>query len=96
MLTTEDEVRSILVANFHAQMSGLAAAAVMRDDAADREFSALTVALSEEDFQQAKSEIQKFRRKLHSILERSPSGVKKVVAHLNIQLFKLTRTGRRR
>ncbi|HKY64545.1 MAG TPA: TIGR02147 family protein [bacterium] len=96
MLTTEDEVRSVLVANFHARMSQLAAESVMRDGAADREFSALTVALSEADFRRAKTEIQKFRRKLHSILEQGQVGSKTLVAHLNIQLFKLTRAGRRR
>jgi uncharacterized protein (TIGR02147 family) len=91
MITTEDEVRSISVANFHVQMSQLAARAVMKEDAADREFSALTVAVSKEDFQKAKSEIQKFRRKLHSILEKNGGGAKDRVAHLNIQLFKITK-----
>ena len=96
MLTTEDEVRSVSVANFHVQMSQMAARAVMKDDARDREFSALTVAVSAEEFQKAKTEIQKFRRKLHSILESKKGSPKTTVAHLNIQLFKLTKPGGKR
>lgn len=91
MITTEDEVRSISVANFHVQMSQMAARAVMKERAMDREFSALTVAVSKEDFQTAKTEIQKFRRKLHWILEKNKQGAKSCVAHLNIQLFKITK-----
>lgn len=91
MLTTDDKVRSLSVANFHVEMSRLAARVVMEEPAKDREFSALTVAISEEGFQKAKEEIQKFRKTLHSILEQENGGPKDMVGHINVQLFKLSR-----
>lgn len=90
MLTTQDEVRSLSVANFHVQMSQLAARAVMQEKARDREFSALTVVMSEQAFRKAKEEIQKFRKKLHSILEQENEDPKNFVGHVNLQLFKLS------
>ncbi len=91
MITTGDEVSSIAVANFHVQMCQMAARAVMQEDAKNREFSALTIVTSEASFQKAKQEIQKFRKKLHSILEQESDGLKQFVAHLNFHLFKLNR-----
>jgi hypothetical protein, TIGR02147 len=93
MIATEDEVRSIAVANFHDQMCQMAMRSVMKDDAKDREFSALTIVSSGKSFQRAKKEIQKFRKKLHSILEQEDEQPKTFVAHLNLQLFKLSKDG---
>jgi len=90
MLTTEDEVNSISAANFHVQMSQLAGRAVMQEQSGEREFSTLTIITSEKSFQRAKQEIQRFRKSLHSILEQEKDGTKKIVAHLNLQLFKLS------
>ncbi|MCC7343410.1 MAG: TIGR02147 family protein [Deltaproteobacteria bacterium] len=90
MLTTPDEVQSLSVANFHQQMCRLAARAVMQEDSSDREFSALTIASSEKSFQKAKQEIQKFRKKLHSILEQDREAPRTFVAQINLQLFKLS------
>ena len=92
MMTTEDEVQSLSVANFHSQMSQLAARAVSQEEAQEREFSSLTILTSEEGFQAAKQEIQKFRKKLHSILEHHSRDSKKIVSHINLQLFKLNKT----
>lgn len=89
MLTTEDEVSSLSVANFHVQMSGLAARSVAQDPASQREFSTLTVATSEKSFQRIKQEIQRFRKKLHSIIEQENGSSRTLVAHLNLQLFQL-------
>jgi uncharacterized protein (TIGR02147 family) len=91
MLSTEDEVRSISVANFHVQMSKMAGRAVMKEKASDREFSALTIVTSQKSFQKAKLEIQNFRKKLHSILEQEESEAKSFVAQINFQLFKLSK-----
>jgi uncharacterized protein (TIGR02147 family) len=91
MLTTEDEVKSISVANFHVQMSELAKRAVTEERAKEREFSTLTVVTSEKSFQRAKQEIREFRKKLHSILEQEAEGPKTFVGHLNLQLFKLSK-----
>ncbi|MFO1463334.1 MAG: TIGR02147 family protein [bacterium] len=92
MLTTPDEVQSISVANFHQQMCQMAARSVMQDAAEDREFSALTIATSERTFQKAKQEVQKFRKKLHSILEQEDEAPKSFVTQINLQLFKLSRS----
>jgi uncharacterized protein (TIGR02147 family) len=91
MLATEDEVKSLSAAKFHVQMCQMAARAVMQEKAPDREFSTLTIVTSEESFQRVKSELQKFRKKLHSLLEQENSASKTFVAHLNLQLFKLTK-----
>jgi uncharacterized protein (TIGR02147 family) len=91
MVTTEDEVRSLAVTKFHQQMSEMAAQAVVKAAAKEREFSSLTILTSETGFQQAKEEIQKFRRRLHSILEQNPGGGRTTVAHINLQLFKLSK-----
>lgn len=90
MLTTEDEVRSLSVTNFHVQMCKMATRAVLKEKGQDREFSALTIVTSEPSFQRAKTEIQKFRKRLHSILEQENDRPKTFVAHLNFHLFKLS------
>jgi len=91
MLTTPDEVQSVMVANFHREMSLMAKRAVMEEAAEDREFSALTILSSEQGFKKAKQEIQKFRKKLHSILEQEDQLPKTFIAQINLQLFKLSR-----
>jgi uncharacterized protein (TIGR02147 family) len=94
MLSTPDEVQSVSVALFHQQMSQLAARAVMKEDAKDREFSALTIAASKKTFQRAKREIQRFRKRLHSILEEDRQEPAEFVAHLNFQMFKVSKSGK--
>lgn len=93
MLATQDEIKSLSVANIHSQMSYLAARAVMKEPAPEREFSSLTVITSERGYQRAKQEIQKFRKKLHSILEQENDDPKDFVGQLNLQLFKLSKAG---
>ncbi|HKX12382.1 MAG TPA: TIGR02147 family protein [bacterium] len=94
MLSTPDEVQSLSVALFHQQMSQLAARAVMKENAQDREFSALTIAASKKTFQRAKQEIQRFRSRLHSILEEDRQEPPEFVAHLNFQMFKVSKSGK--
>lgn len=91
MLTTDDEVASVLVTRFHTQMSQMAIRAVKEDAAEDREFSALTVAVSPRGLKLAKQEIQAFRKRLHSLLEQDGGGPQDTVVHMNLQLFKLSR-----
>ncbi|HKY62482.1 MAG TPA: TIGR02147 family protein [bacterium] len=92
MLSTPDEVQSVSIALFHQQMSQLAARAVMKEAAADREFSALTIATSKKTFQKAKQEIQRFRKRLHSLLEEDRENPAEFVAHLNFQMFKVSKS----
>ena len=91
MLTTPDEVHSVLAAHFHQQMCQMAARSVMKEESEMREFSALTIVTSEQSFEKAKQEIQKFRKKLHSILEQEDQAPKTFVTQINLQLFRLSR-----
>lgn len=91
-LTTPDLVRSVAVTNFHVQMSEMASRAVHEVKAKDREFSSLTIAISEEAFGLAKKEIQEFRKKLHGLLEEnSETTLKSRVVQVNLQMFSLSR-----
>lgn len=91
MLATPDEVTSVAVGSFHLQMSTLAQRAIQEESPDNREFSTLTIATSEASLKKAKKEIQEFRKKIHSILEEDSTHPKKVVSHLNLQLFNLTK-----
>lgn len=93
MLKTEDEVKAVSVVNFHVQMSEMAIRSVLKDKGREREFSALTIAMSEKGFQRAKALIQKFRKSLHSMLEEEVPDPKTFVGQINFQLFKLSKTG---
>lgn len=90
LLTALSSVASLAMINFYIRMSEMAMRAVQEQRPEDREFAALTVALSQEGFQNAKKEIQKFKKKIHSLMEKSIHQPKCVVAHINLQLFKLS------
>ncbi len=91
LLATEEPARSLAVVNFHLQMNDLAARSVVQEKAKDREFSSLTVALSESGFQRAKEEIQGFRKRLHSLIEQEDGAAKTLVGQINLQLFRLSK-----
>lgn len=90
MLKTEDEVFFALAYNCHMQMSEMAQRALLKQKGEDREFTTLTIATSDESYRRAKQRIREFRDLLHSFLEQEP-GPKTVVAHLNLQLFRMNR-----
>lgn len=92
MIATPDPVRSVAVANFQEQLSKLAMKSLKKDAVVDKEFSTLTIAISKEDFGEVKRRIQEFIKELHSLLEISDKD-KAEVAHINLQLFKLTSAG---
>lgn len=92
MVTTPDSVRSLGVSNFHIAMSGLAAQAVARETGREREFSALTIALSPNGFERAKKAVREFRKALHSLLEQEDVEPRTLVAQINLQLFKLAKS----
>jgi uncharacterized protein (TIGR02147 family) len=92
MVTTPDSVRSLGVSNFHVAMSGLAAQAVARDAGREREFSALTIALSSNGFERAKKTVREFRKALHSLLEQEDVEPRTTVVQINLQLFKLAKS----
>lgn len=92
MISTPEEVRDVSLFNFHHQMIEVAKEALNKHPAAERDFSTLTIALSPDGFKKLKTMIQEFRKNVHSILE-TGNDSKTIVAHINMQLFKLTNGG---
>lgn len=90
MISTPDEVKSVMLFNFQHQMIDIGKEALNKEKEGDRDFSTLTIALSENNFKKLKSMVQEFRKRAHSDLETDNSN-KTTVAHMNVQLFKLTK-----
>lgn len=90
VLATPDEVRSVSVLNFHNEMIDVARKALNETAANERDFSTLTISIAEEDFAKLKSMVQEFRKKVHAELETDDKR-RNTVAHINFQLFKLTK-----
>lgn len=89
MISTPNEFISLAICNLHAEMSLLARKSVQEDDPEIREFSGITIAVSEEGFDLAKKKIQEFRKELHEILENNKTGKKNIVCQFNFQQFQL-------
>lgn len=87
-ITTAREVMSLAVSNFHRQMIQRASESIERTHYSQRDVSALTLALSEEKFKEAKRRIQEFRRELNVLL--SEDGRPDAVYQINFQMFNLS------
>jgi len=87
-ITTAQEVRSLAVANYHRQMIRKAAESIERTAYEKRDISSLTMAISQDKFQEAKRRIQEFRRELNVLL--SEDGEADAVYQINFQIFNLT------
>lgn len=92
-ISTGDEVTSTSVANYHREMIQKGSEALDRFPGPDRDISSVTMALSEEVFQEIKSLIQKFRKELLAIADQDqrPEGVYQV----NFQLFPLAKRAKK-
>jgi uncharacterized protein (TIGR02147 family) len=88
-VTTGNEIRSLQVANFQMEMIELAKAALDHMPMAERDISCLTLTLSMESFDQVKSEIQAFRKRLSAIAVADAKSDQ--VFQCNIQFFPVTR-----
>jgi uncharacterized protein (TIGR02147 family) len=88
-VTTGNEIRSLQVANFQMEMIELAKAALDRMPMAERDISCMTVTLSMDSFEQVKSEIQAFRKRLSAIAVADAKSDQ--VFQCNIQFFPVTR-----
>jgi uncharacterized protein (TIGR02147 family) len=88
-ISTGDEVTSTSVANYHRAMIQKGAEALDRFPGPARDISSVTMALSDENFQEIKALIQRFRKELLAIADQdqSPEGVYQV----NFQLFPLAK-----
>ena len=93
MIAAPAAVRSVAVVKYQQQLSKLAQKSIERDAVEDKATSTLTLALSEEGFQKLKMKLKEYREELRSIIEECESDEKTAVAHVNLQLFKLTNGG---
>lgn len=96
-ISTGPQVRSLAVRNFHRAMLDLAGRSLERADAGEREITALTVSLSEAQYQEVKRRIDAFRRELFdrideiNAIERTHPQARQVY-QIGFQLFPLTRS----
>lgn len=88
-VTTGNEIRSLQVQNFQMETLELAKVALDRLPMAERDISCMTLTLSQDSFEQVKTEIQAFRKRLSAIAvadERADQ-----VFQANIQFFPVTK-----
>jgi uncharacterized protein (TIGR02147 family) len=90
-ITTSDEVRSLLVKNYHHQMIRMAATALDNLPAAKRDVSSITIPIHARDFSKLKEQIQLMRKELLNLAAEPGTG--EDVVQVNIQLFPLTEMG---
>jgi uncharacterized protein (TIGR02147 family) len=84
-ISTGDEVASLNVINYHKQVSRLAEGAHDLSAKEERDISALTLGVGEEDFQRIKARIQAFRKEIMDMATASTDPDR--VYQLNFQLF---------
>jgi uncharacterized protein (TIGR02147 family) len=88
-VTTGNEIRSVQVANFQMETLELAKAALDRLPMAERDISCMTLTLSAGSFEQVKTEIQAFRKRLSAIAIADDQADQ--VYQANIQFFPVTK-----
>lgn len=87
-ITTDDEIRSIVVKRFHTNMMGLALQALNQLPAERRDISGVTFPIKKADFPKLKKHIQFMRKELRSFAADGQNG--DGIVQVNIQLFPLT------
>lgn len=87
-ITTSDEVRSLLVKNYHHQMIRMGATALDNLPASQRDISSITIPIHAKDFTKIKEQIQLMRKELLNM--GAEQGAGEDVIQVNIQLFPLT------
>jgi uncharacterized protein (TIGR02147 family) len=88
LITTGDEVHSVQLANFQLTTMDMAKRSLQKHPAEERDISFVSLTLSKERFNQVKSEVQAFRKRLLLMAkdEQKPDRV----YQCNIQLFPVT------
>ena len=87
-ITTADEVRSLLVKNYHRQMMHMAVSAMDSLPPSRRDISSVTLSINSRDFPRVKEHIQLMRKELLNM--GATPGEGEDVVQMNIQLFPLT------
>lgn len=91
-ITKDTAFRSVHWGNFVTSMMKLAIESVDRHDADIRDISAVTINLSQENFQLAKAHIEELRRRLLALAEQDSS--ENTVFQCNIQIFPLSKSSK--
>jgi uncharacterized protein (TIGR02147 family) len=90
-ISTGDEVSSLSIINYHKQVSRLAEGAHDISTKEERDISALTLGVGEEDFKAIKARIQAFRKEIMDMAMASHAPDR--VYQLNFQLFPVGKAG---
>lgn len=85
VVSTGDEVASLNVVNYHKQVSRLAEEAPDRSEKEERDISALTLGIGEDDFLRIKARIQAFRKEIMDMAQAAEKPDR--VYQLNFQFF---------
>lgn len=88
-ITTDDEIKSFLVKNYHAQMLKLAAWAQDEVPGKERDISSVCFAIKESELPNLKKQIQLMRKELRNFSASDGEGDR--IVQVNIQLFPLSR-----
>jgi len=88
-ITTDDEVKSLLVKNYHAQMIRLAAWAQDEVAVRERDVSSVTFAIKESELPGLKKQLQLMRKELRSFA--ADPGTADRIVQVNMQMFPLTK-----
>lgn len=89
MISSEYEIKSLVLRNFHAEMLTLAKEALERFDPAQREISSLTLGVSQKCYERIKERIRSFKEELMNMVIED-TDVSEMVCQCNFQLFPLT------
>lgn len=88
VISSEYEMKSFVLRNFHAEMIGLAGEALERFEPGEREISSLTLGLSEKCYERIKERIRLFKQELINMVIEDTSD-SETVCQCNFQLFPL-------
>jgi uncharacterized protein (TIGR02147 family) len=92
VISTGDEVASLNVINYHKQVSRLAEDAHDLSPKEERDISALTLGIGEEDFHRIKARIQAFRKEIMEMAQAASDADR--VYQLNFQFFPVGKAGK--
>jgi uncharacterized protein (TIGR02147 family) len=88
-ITTDDEVKSFLVKNYHAQMMKMAAWAQEEVPGSDRDISSVCFSIKESELPKLKKQLQLIRKELRNFAAEDGTGDR--IVQVNMQLFPLTK-----
>lgn len=91
LIDSPQELPVALIRKLQAELIYLGIESLFRDSPKDREFGAMTVAMTEEEFQQVRFELRQLRKRLQKDISTKRSTTKgDRVYQLNVQLFPVT------